>query len=131
VNAVLREMRQSEPAKARAIEDAIERIPDGVPIRIDVPGRQRQEYWAIAPRHPHAPVVVYRSLEPEDGAGDGWLVTTLIDRNTYADYLNAERRGLLDTPFVRDLATSLAGTVSSIVAGTEPGTIRPGGRETI
>lgn len=62
--------------------------------------------------------------EPRYGLGPGWLVTTLIDRDTYQNYLSAERHGLLDTPLVRAFAESMAGTVPSIIVG--PGTIRSG-----
>jgi hypothetical protein len=124
VNSHLREMRLADPQKARATDEAIRRIPEGAgdPIRIDVPDAPPgREYRAIVPNGNGAPVVIYRRLEPSDGVDGDWLVTTLIDRDKYGEYLRAEMSGLLDAPVVRDVATSVAGTVSSILVNSRPG----------
>jgi hypothetical protein len=119
-NTELREMRAAEPGMARAVEDAIGRIPhdEGVPIRIDVHGAPgSREYRAILPTQREAPAVIYRRLEPADGAGGGWLVTTLIDRDQLRSYQQAELTGILDNPVVSETAASVAGTLSPIVVG--------------
>lgn len=127
VAVAIRELRESDRRKAVAVDEAIRHIPDsGEPLRIDVPGGPPdRQYFAIAPRRPDAPVVVYRELEPDEGSDGEWLVTTLIERDKYREYLRAEQHGLLDTPMVREVTTSVAGTVSAaLTAVSQPGTVR-------
>jgi hypothetical protein len=115
----LRKMREADPARARAVDDAIRRIPagGGEPVRINVPDAPPgRKYFAIAPNRGDAPVVIYRSLEPDDGAGEGWLVTTLISQSEYRDYRQAEWRGIVDSPVVREVAARAAGTVATIIS---------------
>jgi hypothetical protein len=122
-------MRASEPQKARMVDALIRRIPDepGEPVRIEVPGAPPdRDYRAIVPPDLDVPVVIYRRLQSDDGVDGDWLVTTLIDRDVYEEYLQAERRGLLDNPTVRQINGRLAGTIATI-SNAEQGGNRHGG----
>jgi hypothetical protein len=128
VAAELRRLRQDDPAQARAVDEAIRHVRDGAgdPVRIDVPDApSAREYRAIVPFSADAPVVIYRKLEPADGATGYGLVTTLLDRDQFTRYKRAEMSGLLDTPLVRDVATDVAtsvtGTVSAALVNAPPG----------
>jgi hypothetical protein len=126
VSGQLRELRAADAEKARAVDAAIMRIPsgDGDPVRIPVPGAPPdREYRAILPASRDAPVVIYRAMEPGEGDGEGWVVTTLIDRDEYEQYMRAERNGILDAPAVKQVTEAVAGTVSSIVVNAVPGSV--------
>lgn len=111
--AALQELWNADAGKARAVEDAIMRIPrKGIPVA--VPGAPAdRKFWAMIPDSSDAPVVIYRELKPDGHADEGWLVTTLIDQDEYRQYRHAELRGFLTEPVI---AEAVAGTVSSIYA---------------
>ena len=116
VSREIRNLRQSHPDVAAAVDEAITRIPRGAghPVRIDVPDAPPDRvYFEITPHHPAAPVVIYRRLGPGDEPDEGWLVTTLIGQGDFGAYRQAEARGILDTDFGRDVTTYAAGTVST------------------
>jgi hypothetical protein len=121
-------MRNADPAKARAVDEAIKHIPESsMPIRIDVPGAPPERmYSAVIPDRGDAPVVIYRRIQPADEVHGDWLVTTLIDRKEYEEYLRAEMRGILDNPAVRDIARRLAGTIATIVNVEQSGSQQGG-----
>ncbi len=131
MNAALRELREADPVKARAVDDAIKHIPLGAePVRIDVPGGPPdRQYLAMVPYGRGAPVVIYRRLEPDDGADGDWLVTTLIERDKYDEYQRAEQKGILDAPVVKEMAMSVAGTVSALTAKVRNGPIGQRGQQ--
>jgi hypothetical protein len=90
---------QKLPEDQRAtIAVAIGQIsPDaGERVRFRSP-RTGEQYRAIVPASPDAPVVSYRPLKPDDGHGTGFLVTGLIDRSTWDGYKLADETGVLDS----------------------------------
>jgi hypothetical protein len=110
-------MRATDPRMAKMVDVAIRSIPSerGEPVRIDVPGLPPdREYRAIVPDTRSAPVVIYRRLRPDDSVDGDWLVTTLIDRDEYEEYLRAERRGIVDNPAVRHITGSVAGSAATV-----------------
>ena len=57
-------------------------------------------------------VVVFRSLEVEDRAAGDWLVTTIVDRDTFDSYRRAELSGLRKCP--GDSGSGLAGSALGV-----------------
>ncbi len=71
---------------------------EGTPI--DIPGAPAgTQYLALVPDEPELPVIVYRPTLP--GEQGEWLVTALLDRDTYGQQKQAEKRGLLQNDAVR------------------------------
>jgi hypothetical protein len=71
------------------------------------------QFRAITPPG-DAPVVVYRQMTPAEG--HGYLVTGLVDRQSYQKYKLAQDQGLLDTDagraMLRTAVTAVTGTCS-------------------
>jgi hypothetical protein len=127
-NAALRELRASAPQKAQLVDDLIKNIPNvrSEPVRIVGPeSQQRRVYRAAIPPSSEAPVVIYRSLEPDESPQAEWLVTALVDRTQYEDYRQAEMRGILDNPWIAPaigrLGNLLADAIRSEQGGTRSG----------
>jgi hypothetical protein len=92
--------RPQAAAVARAIK-AIGLV-RGEPISIhlsDLPPGTK--HYALTPDDDQAPIIIYRSI-PQGERGE-WRVTTLMSRDDYREYRQAERRGLLDDPVVKAL----------------------------
>jgi hypothetical protein len=70
-------------------------------------------FYAMVPTDKDGPVVIYRRLAPDEG--EGFLVTAIINRQEYVGYLQAERRGALDTPLGQFLLGVAAGVVTHAV----------------
>jgi hypothetical protein len=103
----------TDPGQAASVAEAVQSVgrAKAVPIRIDLAGGPAgARYMALAPSDPDAPVVIYRQRIPEADDGAGWLVTSLVPRDEYQQYRQAERTGLLDDPIVRGVM--LAGGVA-------------------
>jgi hypothetical protein len=100
--AVTGELQKLPEDQREAIAVAIGQIsPDaGELVRLRSP-RTGEQYRAIVPASPNAPVVSYRPLEPDEGHGTGFLVTGLIDRTTWNGYKQADGSGVLDSPLGR------------------------------
>lgn len=92
----------------------------GTLLQITPPSMPTAHYFAIEPRDPEAPIVIYR--ERSYGEGDGYLVTALADRHTYATYLKAEQDGLTRTPLWKVVSgeADLRATSNLKAATTEP-----------
>ena len=130
VNVALRELRVAAPRAAREVDDLIKNIPDipSEPVRIvGSEPQQDREYQAAVPRSFEAPVIIYRPLQPGEGAQGDWLVTTLINRKEYEEYRQAEARGYLDNPWVRDVSAQVGGKVAAIITNSEQGGERSAG----
>lgn len=80
---------EAEPV-ARAI--AAIGVTEGKPA---VSGSNGTQYFAMVPDEARAPVVVYRR------AGDGYLVTSLVDRADYQAFETADGDGLLSPGFLQ------------------------------
>lgn len=113
---VIEQMRGLPRDHAAAVARAVERIrPEaGIVLRIPPPAVPGGHYLAAVPDGPDVPVVIYRELNQDEG--DGYLVTALADRASYAAYRQAERQGLTSTPLWRLLAS----TATAVGAGTGP-----------
>ena len=116
VNEKLRAMRAANPQAARSVDNVISYLnleATGEPVRLDIPGAPPDpEYRALVPARHDAPVVIYRPLRPEDGVDGRWLVTALINRDTYVAYRQAERQGILENPAVRQITEQIGGTIA-------------------
>jgi hypothetical protein len=100
--AVTAELQKLPDDQREAIAVAIGQIsPDsGERVRFRSP-RTGEQYRAIIPADPDAPVVSYRLLMPDDKHGRGFLVTGLIDRSTWDGYKTADGAGVLDSALGR------------------------------
>lgn len=101
------------PEQAAAVAQGIQSVGQAkaVPIRIELAGGPAgAKYMALAPSDPDAPVIIYRQRIPGVDGGAGWLVTSLLPRDEYQQYRQAERTGLLDDPLFQ--ALMIAGGVA-------------------
>jgi hypothetical protein len=105
---VTERMRDLLPQDAAAVARAILKVPQrqSERIRLYVPGDPPgTEYFALMPASPQAPVVIYRGHLP--GESGKWLVTALMDRDSYRQY-----RHVADNAVVQGVAAVVAaGTV--------------------
>ena|ERR1700683_332589 len=100
--AVTAELQKLPEDQRAAIAVAVGQIgPDsGERVRFRSP-RTGEQYRAIVPANPDAPVVSYRPLKPDDKHGPGFLVTGLIDRSAWDGYKAADGAGVLDSALGR------------------------------
>ena len=82
--AALRNLQRPEAESVAKAIAAIGQV-EGKPI---VSGENGMQYFAIVPGDSRAPVVMYRK------ASDGYLVTSLADRDAYRTFETAEEPGL-------------------------------------
>jgi hypothetical protein len=116
---VIDEIGQLPPKEAKAVQAAIRSIGSTAGQPIDIPGAPPGvTYLALAPDLRSAPIVIYRPLLPDE-EGD-WLVTALIDPDTYEHQREAERRGWLDDPLFRAAITGAAAADKRIRRVTGP-----------
>ncbi len=92
----------------------------GIAVTGAVSGQLRELRAADAEK---ARVVDAAIMRIPSGDGEGFVVTTLIDRDEFEQYLRAERNGILDAPAVKQVTEAVAGTVSSIVVNAVPGSV--------
>jgi hypothetical protein len=110
----LRELaRPQAKSVARAIA-AISQVPGRPVVAPEGNGRQ---YLAMVPDEDAAPVVMYR--ESDDG---GYLVTALVDRDTYKTYEIAENgHGLVQSTTFRATVGAVAAAVLGVILGSRAG----------
>jgi hypothetical protein len=72
-----------------------------------------RQYLAMVPDDDQAPVVMYR--EADDG---GYLVTALVDRDTYKTYEIAEQPGFLQSTTFKAAVGAVAAAVLGIILGS-------------
>jgi hypothetical protein len=72
-----------------------------------------RQYLAMVPADDQAPVVMYR--EADDG---GYLVTALVDRDTYKTYEIAEQPGFLQSATFKAAVGAVAAAALGIIAGS-------------
>lgn len=97
---------KTDPEQAAVVAKAIQSVGQAkaVPIRIDLAGGPAgAKYMALAPSDPDAPVIIFRERIPGVDGGAGWLVTSLLPRDEYQQYRQAESTGLLDDPVFQSL----------------------------
>jgi hypothetical protein len=93
---------------ARAIA-AIGQIP-GRPV--EAPQENGRQYYAMVPDDDKAPVPMYRAAD--DG---GYLVTALVDRETYKTYEIAEQPGFLQSTTFKAAVGAVAAAALGIILG--------------
>jgi hypothetical protein len=99
---VIAQMDELARPQAAAVARAIKAIGlvRGEPISIHLPDLPPgTKHYALTPDDDQAPIIIYRSI-PHWESGE-WRVTTLMNRDDYREYREAERRGLLDDPVVQ------------------------------
>jgi hypothetical protein len=124
---VLGQMRKLPPSQAASVARGVQTIGQvkGEPIRIEAVGiPPGARHFALAPDDDQAPIIIYRTVPPDDPGK--WRVTTLMSRDDYREYREAERRGLLDDPTVKAVikaAAIIAGAVAvGAILGNRSGT---------
>jgi hypothetical protein len=87
-------LRKLERPEAESVAKAIAAIgqAEGKPA---VAGENGTQYFAMVPDDVRAPVVMYRA------AKDGYLVTSLVDREAYRTFETAEQPGFLQPGFLQ------------------------------
>ena len=99
---------------ARAIA-AIGQVP-GKPVEAPNGNGNGRQYLAIVPDDGEAPVVMYR--ESED---NGYLVTALVDRDTYRTYEITEQPSFLRSVTFRTAVGAVAAAAIGIILGSRAG----------
>jgi hypothetical protein len=75
-----------------------------------------RQYYAMVPDQDDAPVVMYR---PADDSG--YLVTALVDRETYKTYEIAEQPGFLQSTTFKTAVGAVAAAALGIILGSRSG----------
>jgi hypothetical protein len=78
---------------------------------VDAPQANGRQYYAMVPDDDKAPVVMYRE------ADDGYLVTALVDRDTYETYEIAEQPGFLQSKSFKAAVGAVAAAALGIILG--------------
>ena len=99
---------------ARAIA-AIGQVP-GKPVEAPNGNGNGRQYLAIVPDDDGAPVVMYR--EADDG---GYLVTALVDRETYEPYEIAKQPSFLQSTTFKAAVGAVAAAAIGIILGSRAG----------
>jgi hypothetical protein len=116
---VISQMQELPRPQAASVARAIQAIghANSEPIRIEGAGIQPgASHFALAPDDDTAPIVIYRTVQP--GSGGRWRVTTLMSRDDYRGYRQAEQRGLLDDPTVKTIIKAAAIIAGAIAVGS-------------
>ena len=79
---------------------------------VEAPQANGRQYYAMVPDDDKAPVVMYR--EADDG---GYLVTALVDRDTYQTYEIAEQPGFLQSNSFKAAVGAVAAAALGIIVG--------------
>jgi hypothetical protein len=109
----LRELaRPQAESVARAIA-AIGQVP-GRPV--EAPNGNGRQYMATVPDDDKAPVVMYRNSED-----NGYLVTALVDRDTYQTYEISEQPSFLRSNTFKTAVSAVAAAAIGIILGSRAG----------
>src|SRR5215472_4397824 len=109
----LRELaRPQAESVARAIA-AIGQVP-GKPV--EAPNGNGRQYLAVVPDDDKAPVVMYRNSEE-----NGFLVTALVDRDTYQTYEISEQPSFLRSNTFKTAVSAVAAAAIGIILGSRAG----------
>jgi len=79
---------------------------------VEEPQTNGRQYYAMVPDDDKAPVVMYR--QADDG---GYLVTALVDRDTYQTYEIAEQPGFLQSNSFKAAVGAVAAAALGIILG--------------
>lgn len=114
IDALHKLARPQAESVARAIA-SIGQVP-GNPVEAPNGNGNGRHYLAIVPDDEMAPVVMYR--ESED---NGYLVTALVDRDTYQTYEITEQPGFLRSTTFRTAVGAVAAAAIGIILGSRAG----------
>lgn len=114
IDALHKLARPQAESVARAIA-SIGQVP-GNPVEAPNGNGNGRQYLAIAPDDDVAPAVMYR--ESED---NGYLVTALVDRDTYQTYEITEQPGFLRSTTFRTAVGAVAAAALGIIFGSRAG----------
>ncbi len=98
--------------QAAAVARAIAAVGQTAGKPVDAPLENGRQYYAMVPDDDKAPVVMYR--EADDG---GYLVTALVDRDTYQTYEIAEQPGFLQSNSFKAAVGAVAAAALGIILG--------------
>lgn len=112
--AAVSSLRNLERAEAESVAKAIAAIgvADGKPA---VSGSNGTQYFAMVPDDTRAPVVMYRE------AKDGYLVTSLVNRDAYQTFETADQPGFLQSGTFKAAAGAVAAAAIGIILGSRAG----------
>ena len=102
---------------ARAIA-SIGQVP-GNPVEAPNGNGNGRQYLAIVPDEDEAPVVMYRQAED-----NGYLVTALVDRDTYQTYEITEQPSFLRSNTFKTAVSAVAAAAIGIILGSRAGRSR-------
>lgn len=108
------DLRELERPQAESVARAISTIgqAEGNPVASPPDSDNGRQYFAMVPDDDVAPVVMYRQAN-----GSGYLVTTLVDRDTYKTYEIAERPGFLQSNSFKAAAAAMVAAALGIILG--------------
>lgn len=112
--AAVESLRKLERTEAEAVAKAIAAIgvADGKPVVSASNGRQ---YFAMVPDDTRAPVVMYRH------AREGYLVTSLVNRDAYQTFETAEQPGFLQSGTFKAAVGAVAAAAIGVILGSRAG----------
>jgi hypothetical protein len=114
IDALHKLARPQAESVARAIA-VIGQVP-GKPVEAPNENGNGRQYLAVVPDEEMAPVVMYR--EAED---NGYLVTALVDRDTYQTYEITEQPSFLRSTTFRTAVGAVAAAAIGIILGSRAG----------
>jgi hypothetical protein len=114
IDALHKLARPQAESVARAIA-AIGQTP-GNPVVAPNGNGNGKNYLAIVPEDDKAPVVMYRRSDD-----NGYLVTALVDRDTYQTYEIAEQPSFLQSRTFRAAVSAVAAAAIGIILGSRAG----------
>ena len=107
-------VRPQAESVARAIA-AIGQVP-GNPVEAPSGNGNGRQYLAVVPDDDKAPVVMYRLAED-----NGYLVTALVDRDTYQTYEISEQPSFLRSTTFKTAVGAVAAAAIGIILGSRAG----------
>jgi hypothetical protein len=114
IDALHKLARPQAESVARAIA-AIGQTP-GNPVVAPNGNGNGKNYLALVPDDDKAPVVMYRQADD-----NGYLVTALVDRDTYQTYEIAEQPGFLQSRTFKTAVSAVAAAAIGIILGSRAG----------
>ena len=101
--------------QAEAVARAIASIGQAEGKPVAAPQGNGRQYYAMVPDD-DAPVVMYRQADDK-----GYLVTALVDRDTYKTYEIAEQPGFLQSTTFKTAVGAVAAAALGIILGSRSG----------
>jgi len=105
-------LRELPRPRAESVARAIAAIGQTEGKPVDAPQANGRQYFAMVPDEDKSPVVMYR--EADDG---GYLVTALVDRDTYKTYEIAEQPGFLQSNSFKAAVSAIAAAAIGVILG--------------